>query len=302
MNTPLPEYLKSGNPINWYPGHMLKAKKELQGRLKQVDVILELRDARIPLASVNKDIETVLNQKHRLILLNKSGLADPQAVKQWKTYFHNEGISCHFMDIKQNQGVKEVLPLARLFMKAKWERFEAKGIRHPELRLMVVGIPNVGKSSLINKLVKRHAAKTGPHPGVTKQQEWVRLGHDAELLDTPGILWPKFDRPEIGFMLAVTGAIKDQVAGEQRLALYLIHHFLEHYSSLLTDFYRLDSSSLVDDSDSPPPIQTLEAIAKKRGCLKGGGEFDLQRASNIVLRDFREGKLGQVSFQWPTLD
>lgn len=280
------------NPINWYPGHMLRAKKEVTARLKQVDVVLELRDARIPLASVNKDFEPILQQKKRIVLLNKAGLADEAITAQWESYFQENQMACHFMDVQDNYGVQQILPIARAMMKEKWQRFQKKGIRPPTLKLMIVGIPNVGKSSLINKLVKRHATKTGPHPGVTRRQEWVKLGKDVELLDTPGILWPRFEQPETGMALALTGAIKDRVVGEERQSYYLIEYHLAHYPSTLTTYYQLEV-------EAEAPEKILEAIAYQRGCLQTGGVADLPRAAKLLLRDFRAGKLGRISFESP---
>ncbi len=278
--------------INWYPGHMLKAKKELSARLKQIDVVLELRDARIPLASINKDFESLLQQKNRIILLNKTGLADTAVIEQWKAYFQQQNTVCHFIDVKTNQGVSQILPMARSAMQNKWERFRKKGIRPPALKLLVAGIPNVGKSSLINKMAKRHAAATGPHPGVTRRQEWIRLGKDVELLDTPGILWPKLDQIETGWGLAITGAIKDRIVGEERLCHFLIQYLHDHYPIMLEGHYQLGLNH-------PTPTEVLEALARKRGCLLAGGEPDLTRVAKLLLQDFRAGKLGQVSFERP---
>ena len=279
--------------INWYPGHMLKAKKELIARLKRVDVVLELRDARIPRASVNQDFETILQQKNRMVLLNKTGLADEDITRQWQAFFKQNKIACHFMDVKQEQGIQQILPKARSMMQEKWQRFQKKGIRPPPLKLMIVGIPNVGKSSLINKLVKRHATATGPHPGVTRRQEWVKLGKNVELLDTPGILWPKVETPETGMALAITGAIKDRIAGEERLAHYLVQYHLNHDLTPLLVHYQLETGMQT-------PEAILAAIAQKRGCLTTGGMVDLPRTAKLLLRDFRAGKLGRVSFEKPS--
>ncbi len=280
------------NPINWYPGHMLRAKKQLIQRLKQVDVVLELRDARIPIASVNPDFESILQQKKRMVLLNKAGLADAKISRQWLGFFKQNRMACHFIDVRQNRGVPQVLPLARELMEEKWMRFQKKGIRPPTLKLMVAGIPNVGKSSLINKLVKRHAAATGPHPGVTKHEEWIKLGKDTELLDTPGILWPRLDHPETAMALAVTGAIKDRIAGEERLCHFLIEFHSSHYPDVLREHYQLEDTS--GDSE-----RIMAAVAQKRGCLRSKGEIDFQRVARLILRDFRMGKLGKISFEKP---
>lgn len=287
-----PEKSSSETAINWYPGHMLRAKKELIARLKQVDMVLELRDARIPLASTNEDFEPIFQQKKRIVLLNKSGLADEAITEQWQAHFKEKEMACRFVDVQENQGVQTILPLARSLMQNKWQRFKNKGIRPPALRLMIVGIPNVGKSSLINKLVKRHATQTGPQPGVTRRQEWVKLGKDMELLDTPGILWPKFETPEMGMVLALTGAIKDRIAGEVHQSHYLIRYHMGHYPAVLLAHYQLEIQEAA-------PEEVLEALAHKRGCLHGGGKADLSRAAKLLLRDFRAGKLGRMSFEKP---
>ena len=280
------------NLVNWYPGHMLRAKKQLIHRLRQVDVVLELRDARIPIASINPDFESIFQQKKRIVLLNKSGLAEAAITRQWQDYFKQNQLACHFMDVKQNQGVQHVLPLARTMMEEKWQRFQRKGIRPPSLKLMVVGIPNVGKSSLINKLVKRHATTIGPHPGVTRREEWIMLGKDMELLDTPGILQPRFDHPETAMALAVTGAIKDRVAGEECLCHFLVRFHLKRYPRVLLNHYQLENATIDVE-------KIVNAIALKRGCLKAKGEIDQPRVARLLLRDFRMGKLGRMSFEKP---
>ena len=271
---------------------MLRAKKELSARLKHVDVVLELRDARIPLTSINEDFEPIFQQKRRMVLLNKAGLADEAITQQWQRHFKAKEAACHVMDVQENQGIQQILPTARALMQKKWQRFKNKGIRPPALRLMVVGIPNVGKSSLINKLVKRHAAQTGPQPGVTRRQEWVKLGKDVELLDTPGLLWPKFASPETGMVLALTGAIKDRIAGEVYQSHYLIQYHLAHYPHALHTHYQLTLQA-------ETPEAVLAAIAHQRGCLQAGGAADLLRAAKLLLKDFRAGKLGRMSFETP---
>lgn len=284
---------KETNAINWYPGHMLKAKKELSACLKRVDVVVEIRDARIPHASVNQDFEPLLQQKNRIIVLNKTELADPAITKEWADHFKSNGQAFRFIDVKKNQGIPQIIPKAREMMQEKWGRLKKKGIRPPALKLVIVGIPNVGKSSLINKLVKRKAAVIGPTPGVTKQQSWARLGKDVEILDTPGILWPKFESNEMGFVLAITGAIKDTVVGEERMCRFLLQFYLENFGTRIQDHYGLATDPISSDS-------LIEEIGKKRGCMKGGNEIDLLRTAKLVLHDFRGGRLGRVSFESPT--
>lgn len=291
--TPPEDYRQLPN-INWYPGHMLKAKKELAANLKKVDIVLELRDARLPITSINPDFERILQQKKRIVLFNKTGLAAPDTTKLWKQRFQSEKIEFVFIDVKQSIGIQKILPKAKNLMKQKWENFRKKGIHPPTLRLMVAGIPNVGKSSLINKLVKRHATNIGPRPGVTRNQEWVTLDKNIELLDTPGILWPKVEHIDAGFQLTVTGAIKDSIVGIERLSLYLIRYYQNHFLERLQQYYHLE-----DDINALAPENVLDSIARKRGYLKSKGQTNIQRTAEALLHDFREGKLGQVTFDHP---
>ena len=208
--------------INWYPGHMLKAKKELAEQLKRVDVVLEMRDARIPVSSVNQDFEELLGHKKRILIFNKTALADQEVTRNWEESFRTQDIPFLFIDAIKKSHLQKLLPLSRNIMQQKWSTFRRRGIRPPSLKLLICGIPNVGKSSLINRLSGRKAAETGPAPGVTKHQDWIKLGSDVELLDTPGILWPKIKDRETGLRLAITGAIKDSVVGTSQLSIYLI--------------------------------------------------------------------------------
>jgi ribosome biogenesis GTPase A len=280
--------------INWYPGHMLKAKKEFAAQLKRVDVVLELRDARIPETSVNHDFEQLLGQKRRLVLFNKTGLADPDATKAWEARLRNGEHPHLFIDVLTSRNLKRILPLAQQLMAERWGNLHKRGINPPVLKLLIAGIPNVGKSTLINRLVHRKAAETGPRPGVTKRQEWVRLARDARLLDTPGILWPKIETMEAGFRLAVTGAIKDEVVGIDRVCDFLLRTLQTQNPEVLSKCYRLEDTQVESD-----PQELLAQIAQRRGCLKPGGVVDEVRAATVVLRDFREGRLGQLTFDDP---
>ncbi|MBC8258606.1 MAG: ribosome biogenesis GTPase YlqF [SAR324 cluster bacterium] len=280
--------------INWYPGHMLKAKKALAKQLKRVDVVLEMRDARIPLSSVNLDFEEMLQQKKRILLFNKTGLADVEITRKWVAYFQKKTTPFLFVDAMNKRELQNILPLSRKLMQEKWANFNRRGIRPPSLKLLITGIPNVGKSSLINRLSKRKAAETGPNPGVTKHQDWIKLGKDVELLDTPGILWPKIENREAGLRLTITGAIKDSVVGTSMLSDYLLEILLQKAPEQLLQHYQLAREDL-----GLLPGDLLEKIAKKRGCLKGGGEIDHPRAESLLLRDFRAGRLGRLSFDIP---
>ena len=283
--------------INWYPGHMLKAKKELAERLKRVDVVLEMRDARIPLSSVNKDFEELLGHKNRILIFNKTALADREVTRCWEENFRKQDIPYLFIDAIKKSHLQKLLPLSREIMQQKWSAFRKRGIRPPTLKLLICGIPNVGKSSLINRLSGRKAAETGPTPGVTKHQDWIKLGSDVELLDTPGILWPKIKDRETGLRLAITGAIKDSIVGTSQLSIYLIGILKEKIPYKLQKFYQLTNEDL-----ALFPEDILQKIAVNRGCLKRGGALDQRRVENLLLRDFRQGKLGRLSFDYPNSD
>ena len=283
--------------INWYPGHMLKAKKELAKQLKRVDVVLEMRDARIPVSSVNHDFEELLHQKKRILLFNKTGLAGVEITRNWSEIFKKSDIPFLFIDALNQRDLNKILPISRKLMQEKWSTFRRRGIRPPSLKLLITGIPNVGKSSLINRLSRRKAAETGPTPGVTKHQDWIKLGKDVELLDTPGILWPKIENREAGLRLTITGAIKDSIVGTSLLSDYLLGILLQKEPEQLLRHYHLAQEDL-----DLLPGDLLERIAKKRGCLKSGGAIDHPRAESLLLRDFRAGKLGRLSFDQPETD
>ena len=287
---------KYGNhqDINWYPGHMLKAKKELAEQLKRVDVVLEIRDARIPVSSVNQDFEELLGHKKRILIFNKTALADQEVTRNWEESFRTQDIPFLFIDAIKKSHLQKLLPLSRNIMQQKWSAFRRRGIRPPSLKLLICGIPNVGKSSLINRLSGRKAAETGPAPGVTKHQDWIKLGRDVELLDTPGILWPKIKDQETGLRLAITGAIKDSIVGTSQLNIYLIGILKQKLPDKLQKFYQLTPENL-----ALFPEEILQKIAENRGCLKRGGAIDQPRAESLVLRDFRQGKLGRLSFDHP---
>ena len=290
---------KYGNQqeINWYPGHMLKAKKELSERLKRVDVVLEIRDARIPLSSVNQDFEELLGHKNRILIFNKTALADQEVTRNWENNFRIQDTPFLFIDAIKKRHLQKLLPLSRHMMQQKWTAFRRRGIRPPTLKLLICGIPNVGKSSLINRLSGRKAAETGPTPGVTKHQDWIKLGSDVELLDTPGILWPKIKDRESGLRLAITGAIKDSIVGTSQLSIYLIRILKQKTPYKFQKFYQLSKEDL-----ALFPEDILQKIALTRGCLKRGGAIDQRRAENLLLRDFRQGKLGRLSFDYPNAD
>ncbi len=290
------EKIDMGGIINWYPGHMRKTKNELAKLLKSVDVVLEMRDARIPISSVNHDLEGLLYNKKRILIFNKTSLADSKITKKWHSIFKKSESPFLFIDALNKIDLPKILPLARSMMQQKWSSFRCKGIYPPPLKLMIVGIPNVGKSSLINRLSNRKAAQIGPNPGVTKHNDWIKLDKNVELLDTPGILWPRIENYEIGLRLTITGAIKDSIVGTSKLSIYLLCILKKVEPKKLEKFYQLDLSDM-----DLPPANLINKIAKKRGCLKKGGIIDLPRAERLLLKDFRSGKLGRLSFDIPEI-
>jgi ribosome biogenesis GTPase A len=257
-------------------------------------VVLEMRDARIPVSSINQDFEELLGHKKRILIFNKTALADQGVTRKWEESFRKQDIPFLFIDALKKSHLQKLLPLSRNIMQQKWSSFRRRGILPPTLKLLICGIPNVGKSSLINRLSGRKAAETGPAPGVTKHQDWIKLGRDVELLDTPGILWPKIKDHETGLRLAITGAIKDSIVDTSQLSIYLIGILKQKLPDKLQQFYQLTREDL-----ALFPEDILQKIAENRGCLKRGGAIDQPRAESLVLRDFRQGKLGRLSFDHP---
>lgn len=277
--------MESSN-IHWYPGHMVKARKMVQENLKLVDVVVELLDARIPLSSRNPVINAILEGKLRITALNKADLADKTQTEKWRRHFIEEnGFPCLPLDSQAGKGINNLIANAQEMAVAIIEKIVAKGRRPRPVRLMMVGIPNVGKSSLINRLVGKGSARTGNRPGVTRGKQWIRVGKGLELLDTPGILWPKFEDPEVGFKLAITGAIKDEIINLEQVTLKLIQSLSKTAPDNLLTRYKLDE---LDDE----PIETLKKIGAKRGCLISGGHVDILKTATIVLNEFRAGKIG----------
>lgn len=276
--------------IQWFPGHMAKAKREVTEKLKLIDIVFELVDARIPLSSRNPLIDEIVANKPRIILLNKADMADPDVTKQWIDFFAAQQIEAIAIDSQSGTGVKQMVAVAKEKLRPKFEKMIAKGIKRPRaMRALIVGIPNVGKSTLINRLAGKHIAKTGDTPGVTKAQQWIKVGKELELLDTPGILWPKFEDEGVGYKLATTGAIKDTILNLQDVAVYALRFLSTHYPDRLKERYAL--------ADIPEDIvQLFDDIGKKRGCLAAGGVVDYDKVAELVLRDIRTEKLGRLSF------
>lgn len=271
--------------IQWFPGHMAKARREVSEKLKFVDIVFELLDARLPISSRNPMLDQLLQQKPRLILINKADLADPVQTKKWEQYFQAQGYLALAINAQDNQGVKAIVPTAKQVLKEKIARDKARGLKPRAIRAMVIGIPNVGKSTLMNRLVGKKIAQTGNKPGVTKGQQWLRFGTDLELLDTPGILWPKFEDPEIGKKLALTGAIKDQLIHLDDIALYGIDFFARYYPERIANRYQLKAE---EEALLAPDL--LMKITEKRGY-----KDNYDRGSELVVFDIRQGKLGRYT-------
>ena len=276
--------------IQWYPGHMTKAKRQMQEDLKLIDLIIELVDARVPLSSRNPDIDQLGQNKSRLILLNKADLADERQNEAWKEYFQSKGFYVVKVDSRNGAGMKTIQNVIQEACKEKIERDRRRGIKNRPIRAMVAGIPNVGKSTFINTFAGKACAKTGNKPGVTKGKQWIRLNKNVELLDTPGILWPKFEDQLVGIRLACVGSIKDDILNIEELALWLLEKLKKDYPGFLEKRYGI--------SEEGTPLETLEAIAKARGCLKRGEELDYVKASGLIFDDFRGGKIGRITLEW----
>ena len=276
--------------VQWYPGHMTKAKRQMQEDIKLIDLIIELVDSRVPLASRNPDIDELGKNKARLILLNKSDLGDERQNEAWKAYFQGKGFYVVKVDSRSGSGMKAIQAAIQEACKEKTERDRRRGIKNRPIRAMVVGIPNVGKSTFINTFAGRACAKTGNKPGVTKGKQWIRLNKNVELLDTPGILWPKFEDEAVGMRLAYIGSIKDDILNMEELSLTLIDFLREKYSGALEKRYQIQEEGTA--------VQILEAIARSRGCLKKGEELDDAKASLILFDDFRSGKIGKITLEW----
>lgn len=277
--------------LQWYPGHMTKAKRMMQENIKLIDLVIELIDARIPLSSRNPDIDELGKQKSRVILLNKADLASEKYNEAWKKYFEESGYFVVKLDSRQKNGMKNVYGMIEKACQEKIERDRKRGILNRPVRAMVVGIPNVGKSTFINTLAGKACTKTGNRPGVTKGKQWIRLNKKVELLDTPGILWPKFDDSKVGRNLAFIGSMNDEIINLQELAAELLQLLSEYYPDVLPERYEI--------SETEKPYEMLEEIGRQRHCLKKEGQIDTQKAAGILLEEFRSGKLGKITLEFP---
>ena len=277
--------------FQWYPGHMTKAKRQMQEDIKLIDLVIELVDARIPLSSRNPDIDELGKNKARLIIMNKSDLSDENQNKEWAAYFKKMGYYVVGLDARTKTGMKTVTNVVMEACKEKIERDRRRGILNRPVRAMVVGIPNVGKSTFINSYAGKACAKTGNKPGVTKGKQWIKLNKNIELLDTPGILWPKFEDQQVGLRLALIGSIRDEILNQDEMAIELIEYLKNHYQGILADRYQVD--------ENEDKVKILEQIALNRNCKMKGNELDYEKASKIVLEEFRNGKLGKISLETP---
>ena len=279
--------------IQWFPGHMTKAQRMIEDSLKQVDAVCEILDARIPRSSRNPDIDRLAAGKPRLIILNRVDLADPEITSQWRRHFERQGIRIIETDAKTGKGVNGFVPALKELLKDKLADYAAKGQINRPMRVMILGIPNVGKSTFINKVAKRRAAVAGDKPGITRGKQWINIEQGLDLLDTPGILWPKFDSQEVGEMLAITNAIKADVLDKETLGANFMLRLRDMYPEALTERYKF-----VPDKDMNG-FELLEEAAKKRGFLLSKGEYDIERMANTLLGEYHDGKLGRISLERP---
>ena len=281
--------------LQWFPGHMAKTRRMIQDNLKLVDVVIELVDARLPLSSRNPDVDKIIGSKPRIVVLNKADIADNSLTMKWLNYFKDKNIEAISANSQTGKGLKKELDNAiEIVLADKFKRDETKGIQRHAVKMMVIGIPNVGKSSFINRLSGRAAAKTGDRPGITQTKQWIRIAGKYELLDTPGILWAKFENEDDAKKIAFTGGIKDEILDVEDLAYELLGYLKQSYMDSLLKTYNLN------DSDSElNKYELLESIGRKRGCVISGGEVDTFRTANIIISDFRSAKLGRITLEEP---
>ena len=277
--------------IQWYPGHMTKARRMMQEDIKLIDIVIELVDARVPLSSKNPEIDQLAGQKSRMIILNKYDLADPAKTSEWEKWFKSKGFYVYKLDARKGGQMKAITAMIQEACKEKIERDRKRGIINRPVRAMIVGIPNVGKSTFINTYAGKACAKTGNKPGVTKGKQWIRLNKNVELLDTPGILWPKFDDQVVGQRLAMIGSIKDEILNIDELSILLIEFLKEVYPGILSERYAVDENC--------DKISILGLIAESRNCRQKGNELDYSKASKLIIDDFRAGKLGRLTLELP---
>ena len=288
--------------INWYPGHMAKTRKQITEDLKLVDIVIELLDARIPISSQNPDIAKITTEKKKIIVLNKCDLADDRQNKQWVEYFEHKGIPAVLTDSNSGKGIEQCIRKIENIMNVDLQLQAEKGRIGRKIRAMILGIPNVGKSSFINRISKRTTAGVGNRPGVTKQKQWIRINEKVELLDTPGVLWPKFDSEEVALNLAFTGTIKEDILQRTEIAYELTKFLIQNYRSNLCERYKLEESYVEKTLEQDQPensniYEIMLEIGRKRGCIVSGGDIDDEKTSRIILDEFKNGKIGKITLE-----
>lgn len=289
--------------INWYPGHMAKTKRQIIEDLKLIDVVVELIDSRIPISSRNPDIRNITKNKKKIIVLNKSDLADLNETKKWVNYFNDNGIPAVITDSNSGKGIQDVIEEIENIMKPELERLADKGRVGRTIRVMVLGIPNVGKSSFINRIAKKNTLEVGNKPGVTRSKQWIRVNDKIELLDTPGVLWPKFESEQVALNLAYTGTIKDDIIEKVEIAFNLLKYLLENYRKNIIDRYSIDNDTIEnilnreEYAENENIYEIMQLLGKKRGAIVSGGRVDDEKISNIIIDDYRRGKLGKITLE-----
>lgn len=286
--------------INWYPGHMLKTKKQIMEDLKLIDIVIEILDARIPVSSRNPDMQKIIQNKKRLVILNKSDLAEEKETTKWVEYYKKNNIKAIVADANLGKGIKETLKQIEKIMKEDMQKAAAKGRIKKNIRVMILGIPNVGKSSFINRLCNKKTTIVGNRPGVTRQKQWVRISNNIELLDTPGVLWPKFEDEKVALNLSFTGSIKDEILETVEVAFSLLTYLYNSYKSDLMERYKITENDIEDiksEDENEEIYNLMKLIGKRRGAVISGGEVDDEKTANILLNDFRSGKLGRITLE-----
>ncbi len=278
--------------INWYPGHMAKTKKQIIEDLKLIDIVIEILDARVPLASQNPDIEEIIKDKNKIIVLNKSDLADNNITNRWIDFYKNKGIKAIAVESNNSKGIKDVIEAIKLEYESIKEKYMQKGRIGKAIRVMVLGIPNVGKSTFINSIAKRNTAKVGNKPGVTKQKQWIKVTNEIELMDTPGMLWPKLENKTYAMHLAFVGTIGENAIDKEEIAYYLLEYLIKNYPERITERFNIE----LEEKET---MDVLEEIARKRGAIISGGNINMQKISDIILNEFQNGKLGRITIELP---
>mgnify|MGYP002559773274 CR=1 FL=1 len=292
--------------IQWYPGHMTKTRRMMEENISLVDIVIELLDARLPFSSKNPEIDNLARNKKRIVILNKVDLADEKKTKEWRAYFEDKGFKVIEVNSITGKGIKDITEVSKELMAEKLERLRLRGRLFTPTRAMIVGIPNVGKSSFINRVTKKNSMQVGNKPGVTRQKQWVRISENIELLDTPGVLWPKFENEEVGLKLAYTGTIKDDVLQTIEIGFSLLKYLISSYKENLIERYKLDENKIDailenDIEENEKALEIMDEIGRRRGALMSGGYIDQEKVAKIILDDFRAGRLGRITLESPEM-